>query len=280
MTTHTGRILVVEDEVSIRLFLEHLLRRDGHEVRVARHGAEALTLLDEPLDMAILDINLGRGMDGIELMRRLRQEVPHIEVVLLTGQATLDTAVSALREGAHDYLFKPCPADKVRRVVQSGLEKRVRQQKEAQLLAQLTQNLTMLTTLKQPATEAPPPATAPVAPTNATNEPAKVAESSLLQHGRVTIDYTRHTAYLNQNPLELTPLEFDILDYLVSQAPRVVSSQDIIQTIHGYGDLSPNEASDVIRTNIYRLRQKMRQIDPDGDLIRTVRGVGYTVQES
>jgi DNA-binding response OmpR family regulator len=281
MSQLTGNILVVEDEHGIRLFLEHLLQRDGHRVVLAANGEEALPLINVDLDLAILDLNLGKGLSGLDVLEEIRRRAPATEVILLTGNGTLETAVAALREGAHDYLFKPCQAKQLRESVSSGLHKRLRRRQQASLFEQLEQNLSLLAAFKNDALETQEPTTAVPSPTQppakATNSTEPETTPQTLRHGRVLIDKVRHTVSISNDPLELSPLEFDILTYLVEQAPRVVSPQDIMQTIHGY-DISASEASDVVRTNIYRIRQKIKQLGDNYHIIRTVRGVGYTLE--
>ncbi len=275
-----GNILVVEDEYGIRLFLEHLLRRDGHTVVLADSGEAAIPLINHELDLAILDLNLGKGMSGIDVLQEIRQHAPETEVVLLTGHGTLETAVAALREGAHDYLFKPCEARQIRASIASGLQKRFRLREQDSILTKLEQNLSLLSAFKSESQSPPPAIARPPLPDDVLKESETKPEAEQkIQHGRVTIDKIRHTIHLKNTLLELSSLEFDILTYLTEQAPRVVSPQDIVQAIHGYDDISAVEASDVIRTNIYRIRQKIRQIDDSTPFIRTVRGVGYTLAE-
>ena len=104
----TARILVVDDESSIRLFLEETLTNDGHQVVSAVSGEEALVLIaEQSFDLALLDLNL-TGIGGMEVLAALRRQSPDTVVIILTAHASLETAVEALRQGAHDYLFKPC----------------------------------------------------------------------------------------------------------------------------------------------------------------------------
>lgn len=279
MSHLVGNILIVEDEYGIRLFLEHLLRRDGHTVVLADSGEAAIPLINQELDLAILDLNLGKGMSGIDVLQEIRQHAPETEVVLLTGHGTLETAVAALREGAHDYLFKPCEAKQIRASIASALQKRFRLRQQDSILTRLEQNLSLLSAFKSESQSSPTIPRPPLpSDTQAERENEAEAEKKI-QHGRVTIDKIRHTIHLKNTLLELSSLEFDILTYLTEQAPRVVSPQDIVQAIHGYDDISAVEASDVVRSNIYRIRQKIRQIDDSTPFIRTVRGVGYTLAE-
>ncbi|RNC73349.1 MAG: diguanylate cyclase [Desulfuromonadales bacterium] len=101
------RILVVDDDESLRGILAMVLGDDGHLVTTAESGEEALELyLADPFPLVITDIRMG-GMSGIELLQRLKETNPETEVIVITSYASVDTAVTALRLGAYDYLVKP-----------------------------------------------------------------------------------------------------------------------------------------------------------------------------
>ncbi len=108
--THQGglRILFADDEAHLRDLMQMELPRLGHEVTVCPDGASALRALEKgPYDAALLDMKMP-GLTGIEVLGKIKQISPETEVVILTGHATVDTAVQALRLGAFDYLTKPC----------------------------------------------------------------------------------------------------------------------------------------------------------------------------
>ncbi len=101
------RIMVVDDEEAMRESLAAWLVKDGFEVATAASGEQALNLLSEaPFDLLFVDIKMP-GMDGLELLRRLRTEYPQAMVVIITAYASIDTAVEAMKLGASDYLVKP-----------------------------------------------------------------------------------------------------------------------------------------------------------------------------
>jgi DNA-binding NtrC family response regulator len=108
------RLLVVDDEPHLRKFLERLLAADGYQVAVATDGVEALEMCrEEEFEVAIVDLMMPR-MDGRELLERLRQEHPDIAVIILTGNASVESAVEAMKAGAYDYLSKPFRIEEVR----------------------------------------------------------------------------------------------------------------------------------------------------------------------
>ena len=102
-------ILVVDDEKDFAEMFSLRLKEEGHHVRVAYSGEEALQALsqeDENTDVVVLDIKMP-GMDGIETLKLIKAKHPIVEVILLTGHGTIDTSVQGLKSGAFDYLLKP-----------------------------------------------------------------------------------------------------------------------------------------------------------------------------
>ena len=98
------KILVVDDEPIARDNLAHVVAKDGHLVRVAASGQEAVDLLrDEEMDLVLTDLCM-QGRDGMAVLGEARALWPAIEVIVITGHATVDTAVEAMRQGAYHYL--------------------------------------------------------------------------------------------------------------------------------------------------------------------------------
>ncbi len=131
-----AKILVVDDEQSMREFLSICLRRAGHQVVVAASGRQALERLGaEPVDLVVTDLQMPDGLDGLELLQAIKQgRIPppsgaqstptDPEVILVTAFATTDTAISAMKQGAYDYLTKPFQIDEINAVIGRALEKR------------------------------------------------------------------------------------------------------------------------------------------------------------
>jgi two-component system, NtrC family, response regulator PilR len=119
-----SRILVVDDEQSMRAFLAIMLARDGHEVVVAENGEQALaSLRQRPCDLLISDIRMPE-CSGIDVLREAKRIQPDLPGVLMTGFASTETAIEALRTGALDYISKPFDVDEMKRVVAQALERR------------------------------------------------------------------------------------------------------------------------------------------------------------
>ena len=100
-------VLLIDDEPELRLALEEAVREAGHRVTVCGDGAEGLVqITSKVFDVIICDVRLPKA-DGLTLLRRVRQESPASEVILMTAYAEVADAVAALKEGAYDYLTKP-----------------------------------------------------------------------------------------------------------------------------------------------------------------------------
>ncbi|GIW71292.1 MAG: acetoacetate metabolism regulatory protein AtoC [Planctomycetota bacterium] len=119
-----ARVLVVDDEPSMRELLGLVLAREGHAVEAAADGAQALARMAEAEpDLVIQDLRMP-GMPGLELLRRLKDRYPEIPIVVITAFSTWDTTVEAMRLGAYDYLKKPFDTDVIRNVVERALAHR------------------------------------------------------------------------------------------------------------------------------------------------------------
>ena len=117
-------ILVVDDELSMREFLRILLEKEGYRVTLAAEGKSALQLAEQhAFDLMISDIRMP-GMNGLELLARLKDIQPDVGVIMITAFASPDDAVTAMKCGAFDYITKPFNVDEIKRVVRAVLKKR------------------------------------------------------------------------------------------------------------------------------------------------------------
>ncbi len=116
-----GKLLIVDDELSVRDSLAKWFREEGYEVGIAEDANDALTRLAEAdWDAALLDIKM-HGIDGIELQRRIHELKPELIVIMMTGYASVETAVAALKNGAYDYVTKPLDPDEIAHLVKKAL---------------------------------------------------------------------------------------------------------------------------------------------------------------
>ena len=119
-----GNILIVDDEELIRTTLSIKLDQDGYTTKTVESGENALKVLkSESFDVVLTDLKM-IGMDGIELLRQVKRLQPDIEVIILTGYASLESAIEALRNEAYDYLLKPINDSKLRIIIKRCLEKK------------------------------------------------------------------------------------------------------------------------------------------------------------
>src|SRR5437588_1759870 len=124
-TPHNSlRILFADDEKSLQEFMRSELPRLGHEVTVCPDGKAGIKALEKcTFDAAVLDLRMP-GMTGIEVLEQLKQLSPDTEAVVMTGHASMETAIEAVRLGAFDYVTKPCKLAQVETVLLKIAEKR------------------------------------------------------------------------------------------------------------------------------------------------------------
>ncbi len=116
----TAHVLVVDDEGAIRYSVSKTLQRVGYNVSEAASGEDALdSMKKQHYDVILTDIRMP-GLTGVELLKRIKDQAPDAIVILMTGYASLGTAVEALRLGAHDYLIKPSSSQDIRASVSRG----------------------------------------------------------------------------------------------------------------------------------------------------------------
>jgi len=120
----TSRVLVVDDEEIARHNLEYILRKEGHQVATAANGVEALDQVkSHDFDLVLTDLKMDR-MDGLQLLESVKRLSPHTEIIMVTGYATVTTAVDALRKGAAHYLSKPIKLDELRETVREIIDRK------------------------------------------------------------------------------------------------------------------------------------------------------------
>lgn len=227
------RILVCEDEASIREFVVINLKRSGYEVVEAGSGEEALKKFDEDrdgIDMALLDIMLP-GMDGFAVCRELRQRSESMGIIMLTARTQEMEKVGGLMMGADDYVTKPfSPSELVARV--DALQRRV-------------------------------------AAVRARNEVNYLEE---LHSGDFILNLRSRTLKKRGQPVELTRVEFQIMEYFFTNPGKALSRTDILTRVWGEEYFGEEKIVDV---NIRRLRMKIEDTPSEPRYILTVWGLGY-----
>jgi two-component system, NtrC family, response regulator PilR len=118
------KILVVDDEQSMREFLDIMLKKEGYKVSLASNGEEVLATIDKDIfDLVLLDIRMPK-MDGIGVLKKIKATSPETIVIMITAYASADTAIKAMKEGAYDYITKPFKVDEIKLIIKNALEKK------------------------------------------------------------------------------------------------------------------------------------------------------------
>ncbi|MCA9903047.1 MAG: response regulator transcription factor [Anaerolineae bacterium] len=277
----TTSVLVVDDEAAIRYSVSKTLQRVGYLVTEAASGEEALEIMGRQIfDVVLTDIRMPAGLDGVELVRRIKDVDADTIVVLMTAYPSLATAVEALRLGAHDYLIKPSSSQDIRQCVARGVERARNLKRRRALLDAIRSNVSELSRsdtegVKMSAFTERGPDERLIAISSGDVESTT---NAVMQLGPLTIYPGRYQIAVNDRNIDLTPTEFDLLLYLAAHRGRVVSCHELVREVRGYA-VDEAEAREVIRPHVSNLRRKLKQSGQDEDLIVNVRGIGYRLSE-
>ncbi len=276
-SNETAFVLVVDDEGAIRYSVSKTLQRVGYNVNEASSGEEALeTMRNQRYDVVLTDIRMP-GLTGVELLKRIKDIAPDAIVILMTGYASLGTAVEALRLGAHDYLIKPSSSQDIRQSVARGVERSRNLKRRRALLDAIRSNVGELTRTDVDAVKS-------IFDDSEDEEMPRIEEvtadsmNTNMTLGPLTIYPGRYQIAVGDRPIDLTPTEFDLLLYLAAHRGRVVSCHELVREVRGY-TVDEAEAREVIRPHVSNLRRKLKQTGQDADLIVNVRGIGYRLSE-
>jgi DNA-binding response OmpR family regulator len=233
-------ILIVEDEPAIVAAVRERLEHEGFAVRAAANGEEALAAIDEGApDLLLLDLGLP-GIDGFELLRRVRAHGLDAPVIILTARGDEIDRVVGLELGADDYVVKPFSVRELAARVRALLR---RSAEVAALRAQVA------------AAQGAAPATT----------------------SGLSVDQPRRRVTLNGTPLELRPREFDLLALLARHPGQVFTREALLRQVWGQEGFLDARTVDV---HIRRLRAHLAAVDPAAaERIQTEWGVGYRLAE-
>src|SRR5262245_26825392 len=200
----TGKILIVDDEEAIRFFAGYGLRQAGWQAHEVSSGEAALAWLEEhPCDVILLDLHMP-GVDGLTVMREARKRWPDIMVVIMTAYASLDSAIEAVRQGAFDYLQKPCQIDDIVACTNRALVEKIKRDRQSQLVLQAKT-------------------------ISSTDNHHIPAPTSVIKSGTLTIELGSRTVFLEGQRLSLTPTEYGLLEILARSIGQPISIDQLIQ---------------------------------------------------
>ena len=266
------QVLLVDNDGVNRYTVRKVLQRVGYIVAEASYADEALDLLErQHFDLVLSEIHLP-GTDGIDLLQRCKARSPDAVVVLMTEQASVETAVNALRYGAQDYLIKPCSSDEIRDCVDRGIGRAVNLMRRRRMLDAIERNVNELA--REEAEAAPQLDEADLPPITAPSRDRLSPAANLLPLGPLTIVPGRYQITVADQSVALTPTEFDLLLYLAAHRSRVVSCQELVYEVRGYVT-NEAEAREVMRPHVSNLRRKLKTLGDYSQLVVNVRGIGY-----
>jgi DNA-binding response OmpR family regulator len=231
----THKLLIADDDASMRPLLAAYFRRLGYEVTECETGSEAFQAATAgEFDCFIFDVTMP-GLTGLELLRRLRERGTQTPALFLTAHDELEDKVAGFEAGADDYLAKPFEPRELEVRVEALLRRAGRA------------------------------------------APADGEEKDRISIGSLVIDKRRHEVTRDGEPVDLTPLEFQILERLASEPGRAWSRNDLLDQVWStdYEGYQRN-----VDPHINRLRQKIEPDPKNPRYVLTVRGVGYKLNDS
>lgn len=261
-TPHTPavHILIVDDERSTRLALTEAFTQSGYQTESAAHGQEALRhLRSQPYDAVILDLHLPGELTGLDILAVAPQVAPDTAFIVLTGHATTESAIAALRSGAYDYLQKPVSLQKIFETTRQVLAKRAERLREKDAVKLLRQALTTL------------------ADSDAGGANKPVENTPRLTVGDIALDEQRQQVTLAGTELTLTPIEYKLLHYFMHRPNVVLAYAELAEVSHEMPDLDEAEARALLRTHVYRLSRKLG--NKKSSPLQTVRGRGVVLKD-
>ena len=234
------KVLVVDDEESIRTLLQFNLQKEGYQVTLAEDGQKCLALaLQEAFDFIILDVMLPY-LDGMEITKKLRQEKVDSPILMLTAKDDAIDRILGLEIGADDYLTKPfSPREVLARM--KAIFRRVDVKKEQTPIHPIASN----------------------------------QEGQTIQIGEIIADLTNYQVQVRGQEITLTPKEFELLVYFMQRKNRVINRDTLLERIWNFDFDGQTRIVDV---HISHLREKI-EVDPKKpQYLVTVRGFGYKFQ--
>jgi DNA-binding response OmpR family regulator len=242
-------ILVVEDHDNTRIALTAQLRYAGYQVTQAANGEAALALLtQETFDVVLADIVMD-GVDGIKVLHAARQQPYRPEVILLTGNGMLQSAIAAIRAGAYDYLLKPCDEETLLACIDGAVKHHHAEQRRSEAERHLLEAASLMSSITTHEADAPgTPQEPPTSPPTTARQPRQV--------GSLAIGITRHDVTFAGTLLHVTPIEYALLRYLAATPGEVRRYHEIVRATHQV-ETSDSDAQNLLRTHIRNLRKKL-----------------------
>ena len=235
-----SNILVVDDEPVARQSLTDILKLEGFIVSAVPNGQAAVEhVRTHAVDLMIVDLKMP-GMDGLEVIQVVNQTSPETEIILLTAHGSIESAVQALRLRIHDYLSKPASPPQILASVKKGLSRRTTKSRTNAVVSTASDNAQDVYTLKD----------------------------------GTMVDLSRRQIKFKAKVEHLTPAEGRLLRILMENEGKVFSHRELVLLVQGY-DTSQQEAPEILRPLVSRLRHKLETFPSLSEKVVSVRGTGY-----
>ncbi len=243
-----GKVLVVDDEEAIRFFTSYGLTKADWQVYEVDSGEAALTWLEaNTCDVILLDLQMA-GIDGLSVMRQVKNKSPEIMIIIMTAFASIDSAIEAVRQGAFDYLQKPCVLDDIIDCANRAIAEKAKLDQQRELVRQ--------------------------AETLSSDDPRVISSAPLIiKTGSLVIELGSHAVSLMDQTLSLTPTEYELLELLAKTPGQPIPIEQLVIEGLGYQSGDP-QAQETLRVHISRLRRKL-----GSGYILTIRGGGYALAD-
>ncbi|MGA8943372.1 MAG: response regulator transcription factor [Thermoactinomyces sp.] len=226
------KILVVDDEASIVKLVQFNLKKEGFQVEIAYDGLMALDMVKQTNPDLVVLDLMLPKLDGLEVCRRLRQEKKHLPILMLTAKTDELDKVLGLELGADDYMTKPFSP--------------------RELVARVKAILRRIEAL--------------------TGENRADENESLLSIGHLEIDPDGYVVLKDEEEIDLTPKEFELLLYMANHRGKVLSRDQLLNAVWNYDYIGDSRIVDV---HVSHLRDKIEPDSRNPVYIKTVRGIGY-----
>jgi DNA-binding response OmpR family regulator len=256
-----GNILVVDDEANARKSLAEILRLENYQVTTAENGEAAIQHLEnETFDLMLLDIKMP-GKDGVEVMRQTVEIAPQTKVILLTAHGSMESAISAVRQGAHDYLLKPASPNEILSSVNRAMSDQSETDRRWRLIEQMEASLQQLKDVE------------------GIEQATPTMSSVVTLNDGIKVDLERREIWQGETRVTLTPTEGKLMRVLLENRGRVLSHRELVLLVQGY-KTTDWEAPEILRPLVSRLRRKLARFPSGKRWISNIRGTGYVFDGS
>ena len=268
------RLLLVDADGVNRYTVSKSLQRVGYLVTEVNSGEAAVARYDRTeFDLVLCEIDLP-GIDGLAVLRGIKQQASEAMVVLMSEEAQVETVIQALRLGARDYLIKPCSSEAILESVERGIDNARSLSRRRRLLNTIERSVSELA---HEVSDAGGAVELELKTGAATMQERRSPRGNTISLGSLSVLPGKYQIESDTQSVGLTPTEFDLLLYLAAHRSRVVSCQELVREVRGY-DAKESEAREVIRPHVSNLRRKLKSLG-DIELIVNVRGIGYRLGE-